>query len=148
MGVRPGFQGVAEDVLAAGAESEAVEVGDVVGVGVGDEDEFEGEAVVFDEFDDGVGVGAGVEGGGAFGGGVPDDVSVDGHVAEQGVEAGEAGHFDGAREPGVLGEGDEGGAVEVEDGGEGEEGGGIGGAVFGGLEEGEGDAGGGGEVGV
>lgn len=139
---------MAEDVLAAGAEAEAVEVGDVVGVGVGDEDGIEGEVAVLDEFDDGVGVGAGVEGGGAFGGGVPDDVGIDGHVAEEGVEAGEASHFDGSGEPGVLGEGDEGGAVEVEDGGEGEEGGGIGRAVFGGGEEGGGEVGGLGEGGV
>lgn len=127
----PGFVEVAVDVMAAGAQPEAVKVGDVIGVGVRDEDAVQCQTTIFKEFDDGAGVCAGVEGCGAFRGWIPDDVGVNGHVAKGGIETGETSHFDGSGEPRVFGEGDEGGAVEVEGGSEGKKGGWIRGATLG-----------------
>lgn len=95
------------------------EGGDVIGVGVGDEEVFELELVFREECEDGGGVPAGVEEGGFAGDFVPDEVAVDGVAALGGGDLAEfapGGEVDGGREP-TAGDGFEFGRVETEQGG-------------------------------
>jgi hypothetical protein len=102
----------------AGGLAKAVEIEDVIAVGVGEEDGAEREAGGAEFIEDAGGIAAGIEGGGLFGGGVPDEVGVDRHVAEGGVELGEAVEIgDGGGGVAILAEIDEGAGIEAEDGG-------------------------------
>jgi len=74
-----------------GGGGELLEVGDVIVVGVREEDVFHLQLLGVDRVDHGVGVGARVEGGRELGAGVPHEVAVDGHVLERRVERREAG---------------------------------------------------------
>ena len=120
--------------------AEGWEGGDVVRVGVGDEDEGWGEPVGGDGGDDGGGVSAGVDDGGVFAGWVEDDGSVDGHVAPCGVEDEEPVEGDWVGLPLVAAEGEEAFGVEAEGGGDESGGGFVDGAGAEGFEFFGGDA--------
>ena len=87
-GVR-GFEFARPD-RGAGGGDEFGQIGDVVVVSVGEEDGADAELLGGDEAKHIVTVSAGVEDGGFFGAGIPNEVAVDRHVLEWGVEHGEA----------------------------------------------------------
>ena len=74
----------------AGGGDEFGEIGNVVVVRVREEDGADAELLGGDEAEHIVAIGAGVEDGGFFGAGIPDEVAVDRHVLERGVEHREA----------------------------------------------------------
>ena len=85
------------------------QVGDVVVVGVGEKDGGDAEFFSFDQADHVVAIGPGVENGGFPGAAVPDQVAVDRHILEGGVEHREAAFKKrGFGIPRFVGEGDQG----------------------------------------
>ena len=109
----------AEDLGFTGFPAKALEVGDVIAVGMGEEDEIQLEFFIPDEIDHGGGIGPGIEGDGLVCSGIPNEVGVDIHdalvVGGKAPKTGDAPGFGPPRLPGQL---DEGFGVQFEGGGD------------------------------